>query len=387
MTEKRDGQCDLLDPPRDEKRPLRVLQILTNLDRAGMETMTMNYYRHIDRARVQFDFLLHRSERGAYEAEARALGANVFRVPRQNPLSKGYWHALDSFFAEHPYRVVHAQLDCMSAEPLAAAARHGTAVRIAHSHSSRQDRDLKYPLKLVCKRFIKREATDLFACSVEAGRWMFGTDCFRVIPNAIDIGRYAFDEAARKRVRTELKVGLRVPVVGHVGRFMPAKNHEFILRAFQAMLRLRADAVLLLAGEGDLLERTRQRARELGIERSVMFVGVREDVPELMQAMDVFLMPSLYEGLPVVLVEAQAAGLPCVISDAIPPDCDFAGGGIRRLALSAGPDDWASELCRLVAEGRRREEGAAVVRSAGFDIKAAAAWLEDFYLKKAGEPV
>lgn len=361
---------------------IRVLQVLTNLDRGGMETMTMNFYRHIDRERVQFDFLLHRSKEGDYEEEARSLGANVYRVPRQNPLNPGYWRALDSFFSEHPYKVVHAQLDCMSALPLAVAKRHGVPVRIAHSHNSRQDRDVKYPMKMVCKRFIRREATDLFACGVDAGRWMFGTDDFTVVRNAIDIDAYAFDAERRGRVRARLGIGEGALVIGHVGRFVPAKNHSFALDVFAEVRKLRPDAVLVLAGDGELRAETERKAEELGISSCVLFLGVRPDVPDLMQAMDAFLMPSVYEGLPLVLVEAQAAGLPCLISDSIPTDCDLEGSSMTRLPLSAPIEHWAEALTGTIGK-TERPDGANIVRLAGFDARETASWLETFYLQRA----
>lgn len=362
--------------------PLRVLQVLTSLDRGGMETMTMNFYRHIDRNRVQFDFLLHRSKEGDYEEEARSLGARVFRVPRQNPLNLGYWRALNNFFSENHYKVVHIQLDCMSAMPLAVAKRHGVPVRIAHSHNSRQDRDIKYPMKMICKRFIRREATDLLACGIQAGQWMFGTNDFTVVRNAIDVDDYAFDEVRRERARSNLSVPEGSLVIGHVGRFMPQKNHTFLLDVFAEVLRLRPDAVLLLAGDGELRAKREQQAADLGISDSVKFLGVRSDVPDLMQAMDVFLMPSLYEGLPLVLVEAQAAGLPCVISDSIPMDCDLSESSITRLSLGASVIQWAATVIEVYGKNKRNG-GAEIVRRAGFDVRESATRLMSFYLNRA----
>lgn len=143
--------------------PLRVLQVVTKMDRGGLETFIMNIYRHINRSRIQFDFLCHREGHFAYDDEIKELGGKIFHIPRCNPLDPHYYQELDRFFASHSYRVVHSHIDCMSALPLAAAKRHGVMVRIAHSHNSRQDRDFKYPLKLVCKRFIRREATNLLS--------------------------------------------------------------------------------------------------------------------------------------------------------------------------------------------------------------------------------
>lgn len=362
--------------------PFRVLQIVTKMDRGGLETFVMNMYRNMDRSRVQFDFLCHREGHFAYDEEIEELGGRIFSVPRCNPLDPRYYQALDKFFMRHPYRVVHSHIDCMSALPLAVAKRHGAVVRIAHSHSSRQDRDIKYPLKLVCKRFIRREATDLFACGAEAGRWMFGTDDFTVVRNAINVGEYAFDEGRRERVRAGLDIAASALVVGHVGRFAPVKNHAFILEVFSELLKLRPDAVLLLAGDGELLPDTERRASELGISGSVRFLGVRSDVSDLMQAMDVFVMPSLYEGLPLVLVEAQASGLPCVISSDIPSDCDLSNE-IYRLSLSDAIEKWSCLINRIGEAPAARKKGASVVRSAGFDARLVAARLEKYYERAA----
>ena len=161
---------------------LRVLQAVTCMDRGGLETMLMNYYRHIDRTRVQFDFLTHRAREGAYDKEIYALGGKVFTVPRQNPFSPAYRHALHKFFSAHPaYTVVHAHLDCLSGVVLGCAKQHGVPVRIAHAHTTNQMRDFKYPIKSLYKRIIPRTATDLLACGEDAGRWMFGSAPFLVL--------------------------------------------------------------------------------------------------------------------------------------------------------------------------------------------------------------
>ncbi len=360
--------------------PTRVLQVVTKMDRGGLETFVMNMYRKMDRDRVQFDFLCHRDGRFAYDGEIESLGGRIYQVPRCNPFDPRYLRSVDSFFAAHPYRVVHSHIDCMSALPLAAAARHGAVVRIAHSHNSRQDKDFKYPLKMVCKRFIRREATDLFACGVEAGRWMFGTDNFTVIRNAIDVDAYAFDEARRERKRSELGIDPSALVVGHVGRFDPVKNHAFILEVFAELLRNHPGAVLLLAGDGGLRVDMERRASEFGMAGSVRFLGVRSDVPDLMQAMDVFLMPSIYEGLPLVLIEAQASGLLCLISEQIPFDCDIVPNGVARLSLSEGANVWAQRLDSLLSFEHSRTHGASFVREAGFEAADVADQLQAFYL-------
>lgn len=362
--------------------PLRILQVVTKMDRGGLETFIMNMYRNINRSQVQFDFLCHREGHYAYDDEIESLGGKIYHVPRCNPFDFRYLRMIDSFFAGHPYRIVHSHINCMSALPLAASKRNGVAVRIAHSHSSSQSRDIKYPIKLLCKRFIRREATDLFACGVEAGRWMFGTDNFKVVRNAINVEEYAFDEVRRERMRERLGIEPSTLVVGHVGRFVPVKNHEFVVEVFSELLKIHPCAVLLLIGDGELRSKMESRVRDFGISGSVRFLGLRSDIPDLMRAMDIFLMPSLYEGLPLVLVEAQATGLPCVISDSIPGDCDFTGSQIRRISLTEKRRRWA-EIIVSAFGAINRSCGLQIVRDAGFDAKTEASKLEDFYLHRA----
>ena len=354
---------------------IRILHIVTYMGRGGLETMLMNYYRAIDRTKIQFDFLTHRDFRADYDDEIEALGGKIYRLPNLNPFSRNYLDALDRFFEEHPeYRIVHSHLDCMSAIPLKAAKKHGVPVRIAHSHSSRQDRDLKYPLKLLFKRGIAGQATQLFACGQEAGKWMFGTDDFHVLNNAIDAKRYCFDPEVRQEVRCELSIPENALVAGHVGRFMAPKNHGLLMRIFA---ELPDDTRLLLVGDGELRAENERLAEELGIRDRVVFAGLRSDVDRMLQAMDVFVFPSLYEGLPLSVIEAQAASLPCLISDKVPLECKKTDL-VTQIPLDASPAEWA-EAVLSVAETPRRDT-LAQIREAGFDIRANAEWLQNHYL-------
>lgn len=358
---------------------VRVLQIVTNMDRGGLETMLMNYYRHIDREKVQFDFLEHRQERAAYDDEIESLGGRIYRVPRLDPLSPAYYHALDGFFSSHlEYRIVHSHLDCMSAYPLRAAKKAGIPVRIAHAHSTSQDKNWKLLFKIASKRQITRYATDLFACSADAGMWMFGTRNVHILPNAIEVDRYTFDQADRERMRKEL--GLEdALVIGHVGRFSAVKNHSFLLDIFAQVKCREPNSKLLLVGGGSEMQAIRQKSEALGLSGDVVFTGVRGDVADLMQAMDVFVFPSLYEGLPVTMVEAQAAGLPCIISDGVPKDCVITPL-VQQIRLSEGSATWASGVISAAASPRINTYEA--VRSAGFDIDTAVRDLEEYYEKQ-----
>lgn len=355
---------------------VRVLHIVTNMDRGGLETMLMNYYRHIDREKIQFDFLVHRRDRAAYDDEIESLGGRIFRLPRLNPLSSGYFHALNAFFAAHPeYRIVHSHLDCMSAYPLCAAKNAKVPVRIAHAHSTSQDRNWKLAFKLISKKMIAFYATDLFACSVSAGKWMFGTSNVRILPNAIDVNLYTFSPSVREQMRKELGVENRL-VIGHVGRFSAVKNHMFLLDVFVSLLKKEPNAVLLLVGGGEDMPKIQAKAHALGIAEHVRFLGVRSDVADLMQAMDVFVFPSLYEGLPVTMIEAQASGLPCIISDGVPRDCVITDL-VQQIDLNDDLSAWAEKA--IAAAKLQRKDTHEVVCSAGFDIYKAAEHLERYY--------
>ena len=357
---------------------IRVLQVATYMGRGGLESMIMNCYRHIDREKVQFDFLVHRQEQAAFDDEIESLGGKIYRLPRLVPWSKSYLSALNHFFDEHSeYKIVHVHQDCLSSVILKAAAQHNVPVRVAHSHSISQDKNLKYPIKLWYKQSIPKYATNLFACGKDAGDWMFGGASFRIINNAIDVATYTYNPAKCQEVRQQLGLENNL-TIGHVGRFNQPKNHPFLLDIFAALLKKEPNAILLLVGGGEDMPKIQAKAQTLGIAEHVRFLGVRSDVAALMQAMDVFVFPSLYEGLPVTMVEAQATGLPCLISDKVPPECIITEGLVDILPLSAHPEIWVEKILekRAVPRTDRRAE----IAAHGFDITIEAVKLQEFYI-------
>lgn len=363
-----------------DNQPIRVLQVVTYMGRGGLETMIMNYYRHVDRSKVQFDFLVHRFERADYDDEIEALGGTIYRLPRLVPWSRNYCGALNNFFEGHPeYHIVHVHQDCLSSIILKAAAHHNVPVRIAHSHSSNQDKNLKYPIKLYYRRQIPIFATHLFACGNDAGAWMFRGAPFHVLNNAIDAKKYRYDPVQAKQIREELGLPADAFVIGHVGRFAPPKNHVFLANIYAEVQKRQADARLLLVGDGSLRSEIESEAHSLGLSEKVIFTGVRSDVPALLQAMDVFVFPSLYEGLPVTMIEAQAAGLPCFISDKVPLECKITDL-VTQIPLQASAEQWAEKI--LAAQNPERKDTYNEIVAAGFDIVENAKWLQDFYLKQ-----
>lgn len=360
------------------KKPIRILHIVTYMSRGGLETLIMNVFRNIERDKVQFDFLVHREFRSDYDDEIEALGGKIHRLPRLNPFSPGYLYALRRFFREHPeYRIVHCHQDCLNAIPLTAARKAGVPVRIAHSHTTSQDKDLKYLIKWYYMKKTPGVATHFFACSRAAGEWMFPGQQVTAVNNGIDTESFAYNPKIREAVRQELNLQDKL-VLGHVGRFMYPKNHVFLIDVFQRVHELRPDAVLLLAGDGQLEEQIKEKVRRLGIDDAVRFLGLRKDVNRLYQAMDVFVMPSVYEGLGIASIEAQTAGLYCVLSDRIPSCCKLTEN-VEFLALEESAAAWAEKILagsRYMREGKQEE-----IVAAGYDIQTTASWLQNFYLE------
>lgn len=354
---------------------IRVLQCVNNMHRAGLETMLMNYYRHIDRSKIQFDFLTHRPERADYDDEIERLGGRVYYAPRLYPQNfAAYFSFMADFFQEHPeYQIVHSHIDAMSFLPLLAAKRAGVPVRIAHSHSTSIDCDLKYPLKLLFRRLLPKAANEYFACGEAAGEFLFSGRRFQVIPNAVDAEKFHFDLQMRAEVRKALALDDCL-VLGHVGRFCYPKNHEFLLKIFQAVLKVRSDARLILIGTGENENAVRVQAESMGIAGKTLFMGNQADVSRFYQAMDVFVMPSRFEGVPLTGVEAQFVQLPCVFSDRVPREVAFTEC-CSFLPLENSVQEWAADILRAAEKPR----GGQTEIDTRFDICGASQMLADKY--------
>lgn len=225
-------------------------------------------------------------------------------------------------------------------------------------------------------------ATELFACSKLAGDWMFLGEHFDILYNAIDINEYKYSPVIANKLRQEFHLENCI-VVGHVGRFNPQKNHSFLIDIFSECVQRNSNTKLLLVGDGEGRQKIQDKVRDLGIQDKVIFTGIRSDVNELLQAMDVFVFPSLYEGLPVTMVEAQASGVPCIISDHVSKECIVTRGLVTSKRLDESPEQWAKHI--LQQSRRSRENHIEEIRTAGYDISTAAKQLESFYLRSVKE--
>ena len=366
---------------------LRVLHSVSNMARAGIETMLMNYYREMDTRLIQFDFLANKPAPGEYDQEIRDRGGRVFVSPGLNPLRYPLYKRFvaDLLRGNPDIRIVHAHNEAMGYYALQSAKSVGIPVRIAHAHNTRIIRDYKYPLKLVCKRLLPGAATDYWSCGKDAGIYYFGKKRWNesgfILRNAIDVSRFAFQPEIRQRLRQSY--GLEnCFVIGHVGRFNVQKNHSRLLDIFAEIAAAVPDARLVLIGVGELEQAAREKVRALSLEEKALFLGQMANVNEWYQAMDCFILPSLFEGLPVVGIEAQAAGLPCFFSDRVTDEV-LLSPHARKVSLDAPNAEWAKEILAGKQAKTSRERGIDLIRQAGYDIRQEARKLQKLYLEMA----
>jgi len=366
---------------------LRVLHSVSNMTRAGIETMLMNYYREMDRSRIQFDFLANKPVPGEYDEEIRGMGGRVFVSPGLNPLRFPRYRRFmaDLLRSDPDIRIVHAHNEAMGYYALQSAKDAGVRVRIAHAHNTQIIHDYKYPLKLLCKQLLPGAATDYWSCGRDAGIYYYGKERWDasgfILHNAIDVSRFAFRQEARDRMRQQHGLA-DCFVVGHVGRFNVQKNHSRLLDIFAEIAKAVPDARLALIGTGELEQSVEEKARALGLRDKVLFLGQMADVSEWYQAMDCFVLPSLFEGLPVVGIEAQAAGLPCFFSDRVTDEVLLTPDA-RRIPLTADDAAWAGEILAAARSETDRARGMDIVRQAGYDIHEEARKLQEIYLEMA----
>lgn len=365
---------------------VRVLQVVTSMEKGGIENMLMNFYRKTDRTKVQFDFLIHDPKRADFEDEIEEMGGRIYRTPERSLKNFGnYIHGLDEFFRQHKeYKIVHSHINTLSVFVLQSAKKNGVPVRIAHSHTAETEKGKKKALKDFFRSNINRVCTDRLACGEKAGRYMFGDQYFdkglvTVVNNGIDCERFRYNQEKRLEIREKYGFGDEV-VIGHVGRFDEFKNQSFLIDILDCLKESDVKVKLLLLGEGTLFDQIKAKVLCLGLSDSVVFAGVVPDVYNYLNAMDVFVFPSVFEGLPLTLVEAQANGLTIFASDAVSSESDLTGL-IEFLPLSSGAEAWAEKLKSEMPF--ERQDKTDRIRQAGYDSETSAKWLENFYLEKS----
>ena len=284
----------------DEK--IIIAHIMGKWNGGGVESVVMNYYRNIDRNKIQFHFLCDEDSTDIPYEEIEKLGGKVIVIPPYQKLFK-YQKELYRIFKENNYKIVHSHINALSVFPLRIAKKAGIPIRIAHSHSTSNKKEWKKNiLKMILRPLSKLYANNYFACTEYAGKWLFGKKVverkeLNVINNAIDLKKFEFNENTRKALREEFGIKDDTLIIGHVGRFMKQKNHEFLIDVFEKAIKQDDNIYLILVGQGPLEDKIKEMAKEKGIENKILFLGQRNDVNKLYQAMDIFVLPSLYEGL------------------------------------------------------------------------------------------
>lgn len=365
-----------------DNEPVRVAQIMGKWVGGGVESVVMNYYRYMDRNKIQFDFICDDDSTNIPYEEIEKLGGKVILIPPYQKVFK-YHNELKRVLKEGHYKIVHSHINTLSVFSLFAAKCAGVPVRIAHSHSTTNKKEKKKNLlKQVLRPFSKLFATDYMCCSELAGRWLFGDKEYDkgnvyLLNNAIDLEKFKYNKDIRKKMRKSLNISDDMLVIGHVGRFVEQKNHRFLIDIFNEIYKQNNNSLLLLAGQGPLIDEIKNKVKSFKLEKNVKFLGQRNDIDMLYQAFDVFLLPSLYEGLPVVGVEAQATGLLCELSNEMTKETKVLGT-TRFMPLDDTAEKWANKILDDVKKYKRVDTYKEMTTK-NFNIKTETKKLEKYY--------
>lgn len=363
---------------------IRVLHVIASLHFGGSQAFVMNLYQNIDKSKVQFDFVVIPEEKKDLYDVVEKMGGKIYVMPRYNILNHfsyvNWWN--DFFNAHREYKIVHGHVRSTGAIFLSIAKKHGL-VTVSHSHSTSNGKGLSGYIKDLMQLPIRNIADYFFACSEDAGKWLFGEKVikqsnYKVIPNGICIDKFKFNLQKRKYIRRELGIQPDEIVIGHVGRFVKAKNHEFLLILFAAYTNQNNKSRLLLLGDGELLPEIKRLSIELGIEEKVLFLGSKFNTEDFYQAMDAFVFPSLWEGLGIVAIEAQANGLPCVVSNHIPSEA-VVTENVVSLSLEC-INDWVRELQKIKIREYNGISLCSDRRLLHYDMKDISKKMQQFYL-------
>lgn len=364
-----------------DSKPIRVLQILGIVAGGGVEAVIMNYYEHIDKSQVQFDFVVHENSPVDITEKVELMGGKVYKVTPYTKNVLAFMYDVYKIIKKNHYTIVHSNMNTLSVFSLFPAWMAGVPVRILHNHSTSVPSETKRNImKMILRPFAKLFANRYFACSQLAAEWMYGKSSVEsgkvtIIHNAIDLKKYAFDQDKRDRIRKELGIENKF-VIGHVGRFMYQKNHEFLIDVFSEVAKSEPNVVLLLIGDGPLKSRIMQKVKDLHLEDKVYFLGLRSDVQDLYNVMDLFVLPSYYEGLPVVGVECQANGLPILVSTNVTKELK-----IVNLVYYIDLDEkkWIQFILQYDDKMLERIDTREMMTTGGFNIKREAVHLKNMY--------
>lgn len=317
----------------------------------GMESCIMNYYRHIDKSKVSFDFLTN-FENMVYSDEVRKNGSKIFLIPKKGENPIAYKIALNKFFSAYAsqYDVLwYNTCTLANIDYLIYAKKFGIQKRIIHAHNSgNESSKIKGIFHFINRHRVMNYATNFWSCSLAASKFFYSETIMsgqkhEIVYNAIDLEKFSFDPEIRKIYRKKLNIDNKF-VIGHIGRFQTQKNHIFLIEIFKELLTYKDNAILLLVGQGELESEIKTRVKEYGLEKKVLFLGQRNDISNILDAIDIFVFPSLFEGLGIVLVEAQAKGVTCFTSKNVVPKEVNITGLVNFIDINLSAKDWAIKI-------------------------------------------
>lgn len=372
-----------------QKQPLKVIQLnACNGLFGGIEALLVNVFKFIDKDKIIFDFLTcGKTTYDLYKKEIIEMNGTVNEIKYDNKfLSKlKLMKNLYMYLKKSEAKIIHINSSAFSIQLLVSfiSALVGIPIRIIHCHNFKKDKKIKKILRKILKQILCFLGTDFFACSFEAAEWMFTDNIIKnnkysIIKNGIEIGRFLYNEDIRKEYRKKLDIEDKI-VIGHIGRFQKQKNHEFLIKIFNKLYKYSNKYHLLLIGEGELENKIRQMVKKYKIENGVTFLGVRKDVENLYQAMDLFLFPSLFEGLGIVAIEAQTSGLQTIVSDTLPNEVKITNL-LNFISLKKDEKEWAEIIKNIDFE--KRKNLALEIKNTGYSIKDTSSFLEDYYIKR-----
>ena len=357
-------------------RKVKILHVVGGMNVGGTETMLMNLYRKLN-TNVQFDFISYYDKDAYYDDEIKRLGGQVIRIDSPNKVGmiKSIKNLCEVIKENGPYDAVHAHTLFNCGIAMIAARLSGIKVRVSHAHTNLDNtKNIIRKIYVWCMRkTINLFSTDCIACSESAGKYLFGENItsskkYKLLPNYVDYKKY-LNCSDTKSVRQELGIKDDDIVVGHIGRFVEAKNHKFLLEVVSEMIILNNKVKLILAGDGELRKDMECYAEELGIKENVYFLGIRKDIDKILNNLDIFIFPSIYEGLGLVMIEAQSAGIPCLVSEAIQKEADLDIGLVKQINLNDKRELWAKEAFKLIEnKNKNKKQILNAIKNKGYDL-------------------
>lgn len=355
------------------------------LARGGIESYMMNYYRNFDRSKIQIDFVSIGLQRGAYDDEIESLGGKIYYIPKKSKNYFAYIKALRKIFKSTKYKIVHTHMDAMGSTVLKEAKKCNIPIRIAHSHNTQHltNNFIKFKINEYARKNINKYATNMFACSEEAGRWLFGDKEFEngtveIIKNAIEIDKFIFNEAKREFFRSKYKILDDEIVIGHIGRFDYQKNHRFIIEFFYELSKINEKYRLMLVGDGRLKQEVIESIKQMGIEDKINILNACDNINEIYNVFDIFVLPSKFEGLGIVAIEAQVNGIPCVLSDKVPKESKISEN-VKFLRID-NKELWVNTIEEIAESKLLRDYDIERSINLGYDIKVEAQKLQNKYI-------